>query len=308
MTDSATPDQAPAGAPSVGEPVLDGPIPQEWIRRISGAADFLRRRVAGDYEVDPETGFDPEFSRAVVMPAARALYRNWFRVRMRGLRHVPSSGPALVVSNHSGVIPLDALMLQVGVLDEHPAHRSLRLLGADLVYTVPVIGGLARKSGHVPASPAEADRLLRSGELVGVFPEGFKGIGKPYAMRYQLQRFGRGGFAHTAMRAAVPIIPCAIVGAEEIYPMVANWAELAAALKLPYFPVTPLFPWLGPLGAVPLPSNWIIEFCDPVPTDGFTADQFEDHDVVAELADKVKDTIAGKIDELLTERGPAFGA
>ncbi|HXP21146.1 MAG TPA: lysophospholipid acyltransferase family protein [Streptosporangiaceae bacterium] len=284
------------------------PIPDEWIRRLNGAADFVRRRMAGDYEVDPESGYDPEFNETVLMPGARALYRGWFRVRMRGIEHVPSAGAALVVANHSGVIPLDALMLQVGVLDEHPAHRHLRMLGADLVYSIPVFGDLARKSGHVPANPAEADRLLRSGELVGVFPEGFKGIGKPFSERYRLQRFGRGGFAHTALRAGVPIIPCAIVGAEEIYPKVGDWPELAARLKLPYFPVTPLFPWLGPLGVIPLPSNWIIEFCDPVPTDGFTADQCEDHDVISELADKVKDTIAGKIDELLAERGPAFSA
>jgi len=300
--DGSTPDETTSQGT-----IPDGPIPEEWIRWIGSAADFVRRRVAGDYEVDPESGFDPEFNRAVVMPAARALYRSWFRVRMRGVHNVPSSGPALVVSNHSGVIPLDALMLQVGVLDEHPAHRNLRMLGADLVYSLPVLSDLARRSGHVPANPAEAERLLSCGELVGVFPEGFKGIGKPFSLRYRLQRFGRGGFAHTAMRAGVPIIPCAIVGAEEIYPMIANWPELAATLKLPYFPVTPFFPWLGPVGAIPLPSNWIIEFCDPVPTDGFTADQWEDPDVVMELADKVKDTIGTKIDELLAERGPAFG-
>jgi 1-acyl-sn-glycerol-3-phosphate acyltransferase len=294
----------------MSDPDMSDPLPpivSEWIRRLGGAVDFLRRRAAGDYEVDPESGFDPELNRAVLMPAARALYQGWFRVRTRGLEHVPAQGPALVVANHSGVLPVDALMLQVGILDEHPAHRNLRLLGADLVYTVPLLGRVARASGHVPASPAEAERLLGAGELVGVFPEGFKGIGKPFSDRYKLQRFGRGGFARLALRTGVPLIPCAIVGAEEIYPMVADWQELAATLKLPYFPVTPLFPWLGPLGAIPLPSNWMIEFCDPVRTDGFTPDQCEDQDVIAELAGKVKDTIASKIDELLAERGPAFG-
>lgn len=283
------------------------PFAGEWVRRLALVADFVRRRAAGEYEVDPESGFDPELNRAVLMPAARALYQGWFRVRMRGLEHVPADGPALVVANHSGVLPVDALMLQVGMLDEHPAHRNLRLLGADLVYSVPLLGRVARASGHVPASPAEAERLLSDGELVGVFPEGFKGIGKPFSDRYRLQRFGRGGFARLALRTGVPLIPCAIVGAEEIYPMVADWPELASRLKLPYFPITPLFPWLGPLGAIPLPSNWMIEFCDPVRTDGFTPDQWEDNDVIMELADKVKDTIATKIDELLAERGPAFG-
>ena len=284
------------------------PFAGEWIRRLSDAAGFVRRRAEGNYDVDPDTGFDPELNAALLMPAFRALYRNWFRVRMRGLEHVPAHGAALVVANHSGVLPVDALMLQVGVLDEHPAHRNLRLLGADLVYSVPMIGRLARASGHVPAHPDEADHLLRGGDLVGVFPEGFKGIGKPFSERYQLQRFGRGGFVRTALRNRVPIIPCAIVGAEEIYPMLADWREAAERLKLPYFPITPLFPWFGLLGAVPLPSNWLIEFCDPVATDGFTPDQSDDEDVVAELAGKVKDTIAGKISELLTERGPAFGA
>ncbi len=276
----------------------------EW---LGGLVGFARRRLAGESGADPESGFDPEFNRVLLMPVARALYRNWFRVRMRGIGNVPSSGPALVVANHSGVIPVDAIMLQVGILDEHPAARNLRLLGADLVYSVPVLADLARKSGHVRASPAEAERLLRSGELVGVFPEGFKGIGKPFSERYRLRRFGRGGFARTAMRTRSPMIPCAIVGAEEIYPMVADWPRVAARLRLPYFPVTPLFPWLGPLGVIPLPSKWIIEFCDPVPTDGFTPDQWEDEEVIAELAGKVKATIDRKLGELLAERGPAFG-
>lgn len=277
-----------------------------WRQRLAAAAEFARRRAAGDYEVD-ESGFDPDFNSNIVMPAARALYRRWFRVRMQGLENVPGSGAALIVANHSGVLPIDAVMLQAGIFDEHPRHRHLRLLGADLVYAMPVLSVLARKSGHVPADPAEAGHLLGSGELVGVFPEGFKGIGKPFSERYRLQRFGRGGFAVTAMRARVPIIPCAIVGAEEIYPMIGNSEPIARLLGLPYFPVTPLFPWLGPLGAVPLPSNWIIEFCDPVPTDGFTAGQQDDPDTVSELADKVKDTIQRKLDELLAERGPAFG-
>jgi 1-acyl-sn-glycerol-3-phosphate acyltransferase len=284
------------------------PMSSPWMRRLASAAEFVRRRAAGEFEVDEETGFDPDLNRQVLMPAARALYRGWFKVQMRGLEHVPSTGPALVIANHSGVLPLDAVMLQVGVLDEHPAGRNLRVLGADLVYSMPLLGRIARASGHVSANPAEAERLLRAGELVGVFPEGFKGIGKPFSDRYQLQRFGRGGFARTALRTGVPMIPVAIVGAEEIYPMVADWSELAATLKLPYFPITPLFPWFGPLGAVPLPSKWLIEFCDPVPTNGFTPDQCEDTEVIAELADKVKDTIATKIDELLAERGPAFGS
>jgi 1-acyl-sn-glycerol-3-phosphate acyltransferase len=288
---------------------MNPPEPQggdAWRRWLADAADFTRSRLARDYEVD-EWGFDPDLNSHVLMPAARLLYREWFRVQMSGLEHVPGSGAGLVVANHSGVLPLDAIMLQAGVFDEHPAHRNLRLLGGDLVYAIPVLADLARKSGHTRADPGEAHRLLSAGELVGTFPEGYNGIGKPFSERYRLQRFGRGGFAATAMRAGAPIIPCAIVGAEEIYPMVGSSPRAARLLRLPYFPLTPLFPWLGPVGAVPLPSNWIIEFCDPVPTDGFAPDQHDDREVIAGLADKVKDTIQRKIDELLVRRGAAFG-
>jgi 1-acyl-sn-glycerol-3-phosphate acyltransferase len=277
------------------------PGPPAGKHRLAGLAAFARRRLAGEYEVD-EFGFDPELNSAVIMPAALALYRQWFRVRMRGLENVPASGPALVVANHSGVLPLDAIMLQAGLYADHPAHRNLRLLGADLVYELPGLASLARRSGHTLADPSCADQLLRAGDLVGVFPEGYKGIGKPFRERYQLQRFGRGGFARTAIKAGAPIIPCAIVGAEETYPMIGSSERLARLFGLPYFPVTPLFPWLGPLGAVPLPSNWIIEFSAPVPTAGLAGDE-----AVAELADGVRDTIQRRLDDLVIERGPAFG-
>jgi 1-acyl-sn-glycerol-3-phosphate acyltransferase len=281
------------------------PLPGGWRQRLAETAEFARRRLRGEYEVD-QFGFDPELNSAVLMPAALALYRKWFRIQMRGLEHVPDSGAALIVANHSGVLPLDAIMLQAGIFAEHPAARNLRLLGADMVYTLPLLASLARRSGHTRADPEEARRLLEAGELVGVFPEGFKGIGKPFSERYRLQRFGRGGFARTALQAAVPMIPCAIVGAEEIYPMVGNAEPLARALHLPYFPVTPLFPWLGPVGAVPLPSRWIIEFSKPVPT-ASQASHDPGDEVVSELADQVRDTIQERLDVLVPERGPAFG-
>ncbi len=275
-----------------------------WQKWITGAGDFVQRQLVGDHEVD-ESGFDPEFHASVFMPLFRPLYRKWFRVQMRGLENVPATGAALVVANHSGVLPFDALMLQTGLFDEHPQHRNLRVLSADLVYEVPVLSDLAQRSGHIRADREHADQVLAAGELVGVFPEGFKGIGKPFSERYRLQRFGRGGFATTARRAGVPIIPCAIVGAEEIYPMIGNSRSVARLLRLPYFPVTPLFPWLGPVGAIPLPSNWIIEFCPPVPTDaavnGAGPDQADSC-----LADAVRDIIQRKLDELIANRGPAF--
>jgi 1-acyl-sn-glycerol-3-phosphate acyltransferase len=273
---------------------------REW---AAGAAEFARQRLAGEFQTD-ESGFDPHFHAHVIMPLTRALYQNWFRIEMRGVEHVPDEGAALIVANHSGVLPFDAIMLQTGLLDAHAQHRNLRLLGADLVYAIPGLATLAVKSGHTRADPAEAARLLAGGELVGVFPEGFKGIGKLFRERYQLQRFGRGGFAATAIEAGVPIVPCAIVGAEEIYPMIGNARPLARIFGLPYFPVTPLFPWLGPLGAIPLPSKWIIEFLPPVPTDDYPVG---DEDAIAELSDRIRDTIQQKLHTLVDERGPAFG-
>jgi 1-acyl-sn-glycerol-3-phosphate acyltransferase len=273
--------------------------------RLIAAAGFPQQRTDGSDQRD-EFGFDPDFNASVVMPMARVLYRDWFRVKMRGLENVPDSGAALVVANHAGVLPIDMIMVQAGLYYEHRRHRNLRLLAADLIYEVPLLAELARKSGHTLASRGQAARLLAAGELVGVCPEGFKGTGKPFHERYKLRRFGRGGFAVSAIRAGVPIIPCAIVGAEEIYPMIGNARWLARLLGLPYFPLTPFFPWLGPVGMIPLPSDWIITFGEPVPAGHYGAAAADDPVVVAELADRVRDIIQRMVDDLVVERGPAF--
>ena len=208
----------------------------------------MRRRVTGDYEVD-EFGFDPELTDHVLLPPLRPLYENYFRVETRGLENVPDDGGALVVANHSGTVPLDSLMTQSRCYDHHPAHRHLRMLGADLVFRSRSSRRSPARRGTTLACNADAERLLSAGELVGVWPEGFKGIGKPFSERYKLQRFGRGGFVSAALRSGVPIVPCSIVGAEEIYPIIGNVKTLARLLGLPYVPVTPTFPLLGPLGA-----------------------------------------------------------
>ncbi|SHE49245.1 lysophospholipid acyltransferase family protein [Streptoalloteichus hindustanus] len=287
----------------------DEPAPSapgsELERRLAEALAFLRRRLTGDYEVD-EFGFDPDLTESVLLPPLRPLYEKWFRVETIGLHHVPSEGGALVVANHSGTLPLDALMTAVAVHDDHPARRHLRMLGADLVFRLPVIGALARKAGHTLACNPDAERLLRAGELVGVWPEGFKGIGKPFRDRYKLQRFGRGGFVSAALRTGVPIVPCSIVGAEEIYPKIGDIRPLARLLGLPYFPVTPLFPWFGPLGAIPLPSKWTIEFGEPIPTTGYDEGAADDPMLVFNLTDQVRETIQQTLYRLLSQRDNAF--
>jgi hypothetical protein len=152
----------------------------EWERKVAAALAFVRRRLTGDIEVD-EFGFDAELTENVLLALVRPLYEHYFRVEVRGLENVPAEGGALVVANHSGTIPVDSVMTQVALLDHHPAHRHLRMLGADLVFQMPVVGEMARKTGTTLACQADAERLLHKGELVGVWPEGFKGIGKPFS-------------------------------------------------------------------------------------------------------------------------------
>jgi len=285
------------------EPPAGARTPDVWDERVAGALGFLRR-ITGAYEVD-EFGFDPELTEALVHPLLRLIYRRYFRVEASGVEHLPPVGSALLVANHSGTVPVDALMLTMGVHDETPLHRHLRLLGADLVFRLPIVSELARKSGSTLACNPDAERLLRNGEYVGVFPEGFKGIGKPYKDRYKLQRFGRGGFVSAAVRTGTPIIPVSIVGAEEIYPIIANLKPLATMTGLPYVPVTPTFPLLGPLGMLPLPSKWLIRFGAPIETASNTLDA-DDPIVVFNLADQVRETIQQTLHELLELRPDPF--
>ncbi|GGJ91682.1 glycerol acyltransferase [Pilimelia anulata] len=280
------------------------PTADPWDRRVADALAFLRGRLTGQYEVD-EFGFDVQLTERVFLPMLRWLYTDWFRTEVTGAEYLPEKGGGLVVANHAGTIAVDGLMLAVSAHDAHPAPRHLRLLGADLVFTTPILSELARKVGTTVACHADAERLLTTGELVGVFPEGFKGVGKGYAERYRLQRFGRGGFVSAALRTGQPIIPAAIVGSEEAYPMLADIQPLARLLRLPYFPVTPTFPALGPLGLLPLPSKWLIEFCPPIET-ADRMGQADDPMVVFDLADEVRETIQSTVDRLLARRPDPF--
>lgn len=275
----------------------------DWERRLAELLAFARRRLEGDYEVD-DYGFDRELTERFFMTALRPIAQKWFRLEVRGLENIPAEGGALVVSNHSGTVPLDGLMTMLTVHDH--AHRFLRPLGADLVFKLPVVSSLARKSGATLACIEDAERMLSGGDLVGVWPEGFKGIGKPFSERYKLQRFGRGGFVSAALRTGVPIIPLSVVGAEEIYPLVGNVPSLARLLGVPYIPVTPFFPWLGPLGMVPLPSKWILEFGEPIRTDSYDAAEAEDPMLVFNVTDQVRETIQHTLFDLLRERDGVF--
>lgn len=183
---------------------------------------------------------------------------------MKGIENVPIKGPGIIVANHSGMLPYDAVMLNMAIYNNHLKKRNLRFLVADFVDNFPLLSLFIQRTGGVKASPLNAERLLSKSELVCIFPEGVNGVGKLYKDRYKIQEFGHGGVIRLAKKTGVPIIPCAVIGAEEIHPIIYKFDEFGKKLGLPYFPVTPTFPLFGLVGLIPLPSRWVIRFGQPI--------------------------------------------
>jgi len=273
-------------------------------REVQEAASRAGRRLSGRYGED-EWGFDEEFAESV-FPMLELMYERWWRVRATGLSNVPAHGRALLVANHAGILPWDAAMMSVAIEKEHPLPRYPRFLVLDWAWRIPYASLAIRKCGGVAASPFNARRLLEQDHLVGVFPEGIKGTGKAYSDRYRLQRFGRGGFVENALLTGAPIVPVAVVGSEEIYPKIGEAPLVARATGAPFFPITPTFPLLGPLGALPLPSKWRIEFCEPIEMAPYGPEAAGDRSLVLELSEQIRETIQEKLYENLVKRGSAF--
>ena len=317
MVEEISPEVAVAPPPSPLHLVHSSPVetvahrhdhPSDPLGDLRKALALIGRQVvnagrnpATASEVDA-FGRDPEFE-AATMKTFELLYRRYFRVQVRGIENVPSNGAALLVANHSGALPWDAAMLKCALWLDHPAHRSLRPLSENLVFHFPFLGVFLNRMGAVRACQENAEALLQAGEAVAVFPEGVKGLGKPLKKRYQLARFGRGGFVKLAMRARTPIIPVAIVGAEETHPVIARIVRPVQGLGLPYLPVTPTFPLLGPLGLVPLPTKWTIEFGEPVWVDG---DRPVDELTIEKITEDVRSDIQSRVDKLLLQRKSWF--
>jgi 1-acyl-sn-glycerol-3-phosphate acyltransferase len=251
-------------------------------------------------EVD-EFGYDPVYEQRL-LPFLQLLYAKYFRVEVHGVENIPAEGKCLLVANHSGTLPLDGVMLRLAVQREHPQHRSVRWLAEDVIFHFPFLGSIANRIGAVRACQENAERLLGHGALVGVFPEGMKGIGKLFKDRYRLQRFGRGGFVKLALRTRTPVVPVAIVGGEETNPMLTRVERMTKVFGVSYVPVTPTFPLLGPLGLVPAPTKWKIFVGEPLDLNGYGAEAADDEILVGRLTESVRSSIQESLDRAVRER------
>lgn len=285
-TSSAPP--AKVEAPAIEE---EGFIARKWGR---GA---LRNRA----EEFDDFGLDPVFEERV-RPVVEFLYRSYFRTSVEGIDNVPAEGRCIVVANHSGALPLDGPMLRAAMRIEHPQRRDLRWLAEDFVYYLPFAGVFMNRVGAVRACPENAERLLEKESLVAVFPEGVHGIKKLFRERYRLQRFGRGGYIRLCLRMRAPIVPCAIIGAEESSPLLYRLEGLTELVGLPYFPITPTFPFLGPAGLLPAPTKWRMRFGEPIHFDNYGPEAADDHVLVGRLSERVRSSIQAMLDSGLRER------
>jgi 1-acyl-sn-glycerol-3-phosphate acyltransferase len=253
-----------ARTPALGE--IELPEPRGWLDRLVGDED--RRRVAAlAHLVEGETpfdryGFSPETTR-VAFPFFHALYRAYFRVRSQGHEHLPREGAAVLVANHGGLLPFDGAMGVIDVLLHTNPPRLVRSMIDRWAGSLPWINVFFARVGQVVGTRENFTDLLDDGQLVLVFPEGIEGIRKTVTQRYRLQTF-HVGFIEQALRARAPIIPMAFIGSDDQAPILYDMKRLARRLGLPVLPITPTFPWLGPLGLLPYPVSYRIVYGEPL--------------------------------------------
>jgi 1-acyl-sn-glycerol-3-phosphate acyltransferase len=261
--------------------------------------DLFKRRLSGEYETD-EWGFDQEYLD-LVKPFFDFLYTKYWRVETSGLENIPETGRALLVVNHSGQLPWDGAMVALSVYREHPAQRLVRTLYASWFPTLPFFSDMFTRCGQVLATEDNGIRLLEQDQLVAVYPEGYKGVGKLFKERYRLARFGRGGFIKMALRTGAPIIPVSVVGAEETYISFAKSPTIAKMIGFPYFPFSHTFPWLGLIGFVPIPTKWYIDMGEPIPME-YGPEAVNNLVLVSQLTDQVRNIVQEMIYNRLAQR------
>ncbi len=262
--------------------------------------ESLQAQLREDAQVN-SAGYDPwglhVETAERTLRAARWLYTDYFRVRVHGIENVPA-GRVMLVPNHSGQLPLDGMFVAMAMIFDANPPRIVRGMVERWFPSLPFISTLFVRCGQTVGDPRNCVNLLERDQAILVFPEGVRGSGKTWWHRYELQRFGT-GFLRIALQTRTPIVPVAVVGAEETYPSIYNAAWLAKLLKIPYVPVTPTWPLLGPLGAIPLPVQIDLYFGEPLHFEG-DADA-PDHEVQG-MVEAVRSKIQSLIDEGLGRR------
>ncbi|MGH7328945.1 MAG: lysophospholipid acyltransferase family protein, partial [Polyangiaceae bacterium] len=311
------PSQGQAAAQTSGPP--SGRTLQSLQNETAAVFDTARELLSTDYylqhwgrlgmrgrseEVD-DFGYDPVYEERF-RPFFNFLYSTYFRVETEGIENVPGEGRCLLVANHSGTLPYDGVMLKTAMKREHPKQRDVRWLAEDFIFHFPFLGSFTNRIGAVRACQENAERLLKQDALVAVFPEGVKGIGKLFKERYRLQRFGRGGFIKLSLRTRTPIVPVAIIGAEETNPMIFRIEAFSRALGVPYIPVTPTFPALGPLGLAPAPTKWKNVFGEKISLSEHGPEAADDDILVTQLAERVRASVQSMVDRAVGARRSVF--
>ena len=276
-------------------------VPLSARRLQQRVADRLQRipNRLNEFGFDPY-GLSPEWLRRLSLPAV-LLYERYFRCHTVGIEHVPP-GRVLVVANHAGQLPFDGMMLATALLLEAEPPRIARGMGEYWIPSIPGFSVLAARGGALVGTPENCTMLLQNEECVAVFPEGVRGMNKLYRDRYKLQRFGL-GFMRLALETDTPIVPVGIVGSEEQQPGLANWAGLGKLLGMPAFPITPTFPWLGPLGLLPMPVRYHLYFGEPM---RFEGNPDEEDAAIEKRVDEVRVAIESLLERGLRERGSVF--
>lgn len=269
--------------------------------QVSHKDDFFER---WDGEKEDKFGFDVDTCKRWE-PFFRFFYEEWFEVTMVGLENLPSEGRGILCGNHSGVLPIDAFMLYVGMINHHPQPRRLRALANKFILKAPVFGPIVKGFGGVPAKYDVGVELLENEEIVCFYPEAEKGTGKLFKDRYNLVDFNP-GFVKAAIQTQSPIIPVTTVGGDEIYPLIGNWKLGAKLMGAPYWPVTPFFPWLPfPISAIPIPIKMLICVGKPFELD-YPPEKAEDHEFIEGIAKRIQRDIQNEINDLLKIRRSPF--